>query len=309
MKMKRLFLLGKLPQQKTPTTDSNKYKWISFSAIEAESREHGDILVGDFIESYHNLTYKHLMGLTWVGRYCSHAEFLVKQDDDIVVDYYQLNELLQKPPFTYILANNGHVIIGKVLKDQKVIRNLTSKWGVTQEEYKRDVFPPFVSGWAYITTPKVGSALVASSQVKTKNYFWIDDVHITGTLREATITSPKITLIDLGPYFTQYKGQLQCCIATPKKSSTTNNNKGSTLQPFWCDYIIGPSNDDLDLLELFHSHSAFCYKSQLCGRRKGRDRLDKSCVITRDMVVNQFKFSNISQVQNNRGSWKPVPLN
>ena len=62
--------------------------------LEEESRRHGDLVQGDFLDTYHNLSYKAVMGNLWVAEFCSQAQFVVKTDDDMYVDLYEV--VLQK---------------------------------------------------------------------------------------------------------------------------------------------------------------------------------------------------------------------
>ena len=59
-------------------------------SLEEESQEYGDLVQGDFLDNYHNLSYKGIMGNLWVAEFCSQAEFLVKTDDDMFVDMYEV---------------------------------------------------------------------------------------------------------------------------------------------------------------------------------------------------------------------------
>jgi hypothetical protein len=136
--------------------------------------------VGDFIEDYRNLTYKHVMGLEWSSRFCPQAPFILKQDDDIFVDPYGILHHLRNTSLGLRLRTTNS-IFGKLLVNKNAIRELDSKWYVSPREYQGTLYPPFVSGWAYVTTPKVISALLRIAQER--KYFWIDDVHVTGTLR------------------------------------------------------------------------------------------------------------------------------
>ena len=60
-------------------------------SLEEESQEYGDLVQGDFLDNYYNLSYKAIMGNLWVAEFCSQAEFLVKTDDDMFVDMYEVN--------------------------------------------------------------------------------------------------------------------------------------------------------------------------------------------------------------------------
>ena len=59
-------------------------------SLEEESKEYGDLVQGDFLDNYYNLSYKAIMGNLWVAEFCSQAEFLVKTDDDMFVDMYEV---------------------------------------------------------------------------------------------------------------------------------------------------------------------------------------------------------------------------
>ena len=61
--------------------------------IEKESEHFGDIIQGDFLDTYHNLSYKEIMGNLWVSEFCEQAEFVVKTDDDQFIDLYEVYTL------------------------------------------------------------------------------------------------------------------------------------------------------------------------------------------------------------------------
>ncbi|XP_017893313.1 beta-1,3-galactosyltransferase 2 isoform X2 [Ceratina calcarata] len=169
----RIFLLG-IPRENY----TQKY-------ILEESRKYNDVLQGDFLESYRNLTSKHLMGLRWISNNCT-ATFLIKSDDDIVVDMFEILNLLHE---------------NKIKEDAisgYVLRNVT--------------YPDFLSGWIYITGLKVARLLVRASE-KFRHLFWIDDVFVTGILRLISGTE-YLELNDL--YATDYR-YLECCMRDKKR--------------------------------------------------------------------------------------------
>lgn len=67
------------------TLDKNVMK-----AIEYENEMYRDIVQEDFIDSYKNLTYKGVMALKWIATYCPKATYVLKVDDDIVVNTFTL---------------------------------------------------------------------------------------------------------------------------------------------------------------------------------------------------------------------------
>ena len=59
--------------------------------IKQESTQHQDIVQGGFLDTYHNLSYKAILGNLWVSEFCNQAEFVVKTDDDMFVDLYEVS--------------------------------------------------------------------------------------------------------------------------------------------------------------------------------------------------------------------------
>ena len=60
-------------------------------SIEYENQKFGDIIQGDFVDTYHNLSYKAIMGNLWAAEFCEQAEFVVKADDDMFIDLYEVS--------------------------------------------------------------------------------------------------------------------------------------------------------------------------------------------------------------------------
>ena len=64
--------------------------------IQKEIDRFGDALVGDFIDSFHNLTFKDAMLLQWAQDSC-HARFILKGDDDVFVSKLIFTPFCQVP--------------------------------------------------------------------------------------------------------------------------------------------------------------------------------------------------------------------
>lgn len=140
-----------------------------------ESARHLDIVQGDLLEDYRNLTEKSVMALRLAHTHCPRASFLLKADDD-----------------TYINVENLVAQVGKLSKDSiygsmhantAAIRDPSVKWSVTNEEYKPEFYPDFVSGSAYVIGGDVIGALYA--QTGRVRPLWLEDVYITGLCAEA----------------------------------------------------------------------------------------------------------------------------
>ena len=61
-----------------------------YSKVKEERDKYNDIVQGNFHDSYRNLTYKNMFGLLWVSNFCEQAEFVIKTDDDMYVDLYEV---------------------------------------------------------------------------------------------------------------------------------------------------------------------------------------------------------------------------
>ena len=76
--LRLVFMIGK-------ALDENIMK-----AIQYENEIYQDIIQEDFIDSYKNLTYKGVMALKWISTYCSTAKYILKVDDDMLVNTFTL---------------------------------------------------------------------------------------------------------------------------------------------------------------------------------------------------------------------------
>lgn len=152
---------------------SNSSQW---EALEAEDRRTGDLVVGNFVDSYRNLTYKHVMGLKWVAYHCARARYVFKADDDIFVDLRQLTYYLKGG-----FGDDPRRLIACYLnRNSWASRSYRNKWRVSYAEYPEKYYPRYCSGWGIIMSADVVRHLYAIT--RSRPYFWIDDVFISGLL-------------------------------------------------------------------------------------------------------------------------------
>lgn len=213
---------------------------------------------GNFEEHYRNLTYKHVMGLKWASTYCGHAKFVLKMDDDIAVDLFQIRQMI-----LYKYANLKNELLGLIQIESHPLRTDKSKWRVTQEEYGEKVYPEFLSGWCYIAPMETVRLL--SRGVTTQPYFWIDDVFVTGLVAEKF----SVTRQGINNKYTIHTAHLRCCVDQEKYDSDV----------YYCDYIAAPSGGDNSLLGAAMDQFRHCYRRG-CHSRRGPKLLAKSCVVT-----------------------------
>ncbi|XP_012159815.1 beta-1,3-galactosyltransferase 1 [Ceratitis capitata] len=186
-----IFLLG------LPETEANQ------SELERENFEYDDMVQGSFVDTYNNLTYKHVMAMKWFLTYCSDSKILIKVDDDIFLNTPQLmiylhNTMLhdqlpqtgkeQTPPVESQpdrgVANNSEQPLKLLLRKPRDVLFCNRKVNVTvrsnPSDYPHAIYPPYCPGFAIVYSVDVVKRLYAAAQ-KTKA-FWIDDIHITGIL-------------------------------------------------------------------------------------------------------------------------------
>ncbi|XP_068033828.1 LOW QUALITY PROTEIN: uncharacterized protein [Anomalospiza imberbis] len=126
----------------------------------AEWRRHGDILQGDFGDTYGNLTRKTLLLLRWARACCAAAPFLLKADDDVFVNVPAVATYLAAwppapPPLLYV---------GRVHWRVAPNRDPRSRHHVPAGLYPAAAFPPYCSGTAYALSRRAAAALLAAGR-------------------------------------------------------------------------------------------------------------------------------------------------
>jgi Galactosyltransferase len=142
---------------------------------------YGDLLQGNFQDSYQNLTYKHTMAFKWFVYNCPNVNYLLKTDDDVFVNTPLLYETLEIVSNQSFPRKPGRLMICTEVTNAKVKRSYRSKWHVSFETYNEKFYPNYCSGFSIIYSADVVFQLY--NQTQNLPYFWIDDVHITGIVR------------------------------------------------------------------------------------------------------------------------------
>jgi hypothetical protein len=165
--------------------------------IKAEFDKYGDIVQGNFIDSYRNLTHKAVLGLRWLSEFCPEPAYAIKADDDTFLNIFEMIPLLE--------ANSGksNVIICPlwpenampILRDPKTCM----KWCVKRSELKgRTHFPQYCAGIGYVVSRPLLPLLYNAS--RSTPFFWIDDVYVTGLLPKKLAT--KVVYVNTMEHFT-----------------------------------------------------------------------------------------------------------
>ena len=140
-------------------------------AIRQEHSRHNDIIQGDFIDNYHNMTLKSLLDLKVVSTHCPRVQYLLKSDDDMIINLPYLLDILVTKPLK-------RSFMGPYNPRSRVYRD--GVWKLTLEEFPFPFYPPYESGSAYIITGDLIHELFVTSEYVP--HIFVDDVYVTGIL-------------------------------------------------------------------------------------------------------------------------------
>ncbi|XP_017013247.2 uncharacterized protein [Drosophila takahashii] len=145
-------------------------------ALTQENFIYGDLIRGNFIDSYNNLTLKTISTLEWADLHCPKAKYILKTDDDMFINVPKLLTFLDK-------HKEKRIIYGRLAKKWKPIRNKKSKYYVSVDQFAAGVFPSFTTGPAYVLTGDIVHELYVRS-LKTV-YLKLEDVFTTGIVAKS----------------------------------------------------------------------------------------------------------------------------
>lgn len=160
MKVKVLFVLGRAAVETPETID----------LIQKESDKFGDIIQANFVESFHNLTLKVILGLRWVSSECPSAKFIYKGDDDMLVNFEHMTGYLDQLP----VFQTQNLFMGNLMTMSPALR-MPSKYQVRREVYPFKYFLPYFSGGGYIMSASTVQRMSRMSE--TTRLIPIDDAY------------------------------------------------------------------------------------------------------------------------------------
>ncbi|KAK3107921.1 hypothetical protein FSP39_025238 [Pinctada imbricata] len=187
-----MFLLG--------TSDNPKLQEI----IKNENTKYQDILQGDFVDSYRNLTNKGVMGFRWVTEYCRNAEMVIKIDDDAYINMFKLLK-----NFSYLKDRKKFIYCNTVKKDiMSIQRNISNKWYVQEDSFRGYSYYPhtYCSGIVVILSTDIIPSLYRAAMMTP--FFWVDDFYLFGILPSRI---PGVRFEDMGINYTStYMESIKC---------------------------------------------------------------------------------------------------
>ena len=147
------------------------------SLIDAENEWHQDIIQGNFLDTYRNLTYKAMMCMKFAVYHCQEADYILKTDDDAFVNTpFLYHSIINGPFFT-----KDTLILCQIMDGSPTIRE-ESKWKVTFEEFPHEFYPAYCSGYSVLLSSDVVRRLYHEGQMT--KYLFVDDAFMTGIVRK-----------------------------------------------------------------------------------------------------------------------------
>ena len=189
-------------------------------AVIQENMQYGDIVVGDFEDSYKNLTRKILFGLKWMSTYCAEADYILKVDEDIYVHIPKLVAILARTP-----CKTKGCIYGHLYSGGPVVRG--GRWAVSTEEFPMSKYPPYMSGNSYVIAGATAPKLLNISQYLP--YLPIEDAFITGILPKII----KISQINIAGFTDWSKAAPDHCTFFFKNNISGNKVNPGLMVDMW----------------------------------------------------------------------------
>ena len=139
------------------------------------------------------------MALDWISRHCQHVPYILKTDDDMLINMFSVLNHLFTLTHVYPTEAWHSTIACLIWKHMRVSRDPSSKWFVSSTEYPYEHFEPYCSGSAYFITQDLVQPLLDAT--RTIPFFWIDDYYMTGLLPRAIRSVAPVTYLYINSLF------------------------------------------------------------------------------------------------------------
>ena len=169
-----------------------------------EFKHSRDILQGSFIDSYRNLSYKSVLGFKWLTERCRNAKYIIKTDDDVVVNIFHIFENV----IPKLSLDQYHVHCQRMDKSA-VIRQRTAKAYVEPHQLRgMKNHMPYCHGQYVMFLNDIVPYLYKSAAITP--FFWIDDVFNYGIVMN-NIPGLKYSQVHPSEYISYQKMKRPLC--------------------------------------------------------------------------------------------------
>ena len=150
-----------------------------------------DIIRIDVVDDYLNLTLKTMAMMKWISKYCNTAKYIVKLDDDTLVNIPALFKLLRMADEKQM----KNTILSRISKSHSInmFGKAKSLWDINNQSYPLSYWPHYANGFFYIFTNDITEGVLKRITNRTTPVVNIEDVFLTGIVR----VLENISLIDI----------------------------------------------------------------------------------------------------------------
>ena len=141
---------------------------VEADRITREEQIFGDIIQGDYAESFANKVFKVQSGFEWAAKYCN-FHYLLKTDDDVFVNIHGLIDFLSRDDTPKTGFYYGHL-----MQNSPVLRS--GVYAVSQEDHPEEVYKDYLSGGGYVLSEDLAVKFTAMFDVVKP--LKIDDAYI-----------------------------------------------------------------------------------------------------------------------------------
>lgn len=141
-------------------------------ALVQEHSECGDVIQGNFVDAYRNLTLKTVSMLEWLSGNCLDVKMVLKVDDDV---YLHAGNLMA---FLAMSKSVTRTFYGRKTHDWRPHRVTESKYYLSKVEFPEEKFPDFVTGPAYLFSRDLVQDLYVNALLT--KFVFLEDVFLTG---------------------------------------------------------------------------------------------------------------------------------
>lgn len=143
--------------------------------LKAEADKYGDVLQFNFVEDYYNLTLKAVSLLKWSYRHCKNSEYMVKTDDDVILNMPMLHHLVRHRKIPTGLTG--------LVMTTPANREPGHKWYMPYRYYKRNSYE-FLAGFSYLLSMNQIKQFLKSIITYPGPILDIDDLFLTGVIAD-----------------------------------------------------------------------------------------------------------------------------
>lgn len=141
------------------------------SALLQEDQAYEDLIQGEFMDTFHNLTTKLILQFHWGHQYCPQAQFFMSADDDIFIHMPNLVKYLHRQ------SGARDMWVGHVHRGAPPVRRKESKYHVPEGLYPWPSYPDYTAGAGYIVSADVAAKIYRATLALNPSMY-IDDVYM-----------------------------------------------------------------------------------------------------------------------------------